>query len=136
MLNAKRKFMKTKIAFLSFFLFISSFGFAQKAYETFYYSGKVQNITVLFSLADGYMGANQIKTTDNTSKKISQFLPASGAPTSNLKMKFYHYSKSGKKFTDYFILEGIDESYNELPEKIIGKYYFNNKEYNLILLKQ
>lgn len=109
---------------------------SQKAYDVLDYKGKTQNITVHFKYAYGYSDASEIKTTDNKTKRTSSFLPVVGLPDSNQKMKFYHHSISGKKFTDYFILEGIKEYYDSIPSKINGKYFFNDKSYDLILYKK
>ena len=126
--------MRQFIFGLCFLLPISSF--SQKAYVAVCYSGKTQNIQVKFTLANGYIGACEIKTTDNTSKKTSKFLPSTGTADDNKKMKFDHSSTSGKTFTDYFILNGMEDSYDNAPAKITGQYFFNGKAFAITLMKQ
>lgn len=106
---------------------------AQKAYEAVYYSGATQNITATFKLADGYTPACEITTKDNATKKTTRFLPVSGTADDAGNLKFYHYSDSGKKFTDYFIINGI-ESYDDTPSQFTGTYYFNGKSYPITLI--
>lgn len=127
--------MKNIIFFICLTLF-PVFGFSQKAYESVYYKGSTQNIKVTFNLADGYFGASEIVTRDKKTKKISKFIPEDGVALPNEKMKFIHYSVSGKTFTDYFILEGLGDAEQYLPEKIKGKYYFKGTGYLLVLLRK
>ncbi len=112
---------------------ISSKMFAQKAYDEIYYSGKTQNISVQLKLANGYIGASEIKTKDLTTNKSSKFLPKYDEEGNSDRMKFYHSSTSKTKFTDYFILEGIKDGYDENPTIIKGHYYFNGEAYEIIL---
>ena len=128
-MTTRKKHFLVVLLILSLPVFTS----AQKAYDAYYYKGSTQNISVSFTLADGYIAACELKTTDLTSKKTSSFLPETGAPDEMKRMKFYHYSTSGKKFTDYFIIDGMEEMYDSLPKIIYGKYYFNNSSYPLVL---
>jgi len=50
-------------------------------------------------------------------------------------LKFYHFSKSNKKFNDYFLIDGIKDFDGEIPAKIFAIYYFRDKAYELTLLK-
>jgi hypothetical protein len=128
--------MKKKLSFLVLLLFaLPILTFSQKAYEAIYYSGKTQNIIVKFTLADGYIAGCEIKTTDIKTKKSSKFLPENGSADNDKKMKFYHYSTSGKTFPDYFILEGIEESYASTPKTFYGQYFFNGTAYKITLTK-
>lgn len=128
--------MTKKFIFILLIVFsLPIVAFSQKAYEAIYYSGKTQNITVKFTLADGYIAGCEIKTTDNKTKKTSKFLPETGYADDDKKMKFYHYSTSGKTFSDYFILEGIEEMYETTPTKIYGEYYFNGAVFKITLIK-
>jgi len=129
--------MKKNLLFAILAIFtLPVLAYSQKAYDAVVYTGKTQNITVTFTLANGYVEASQILTTDNKSKKRSKFLPAEGYPDDESRMKFYHFSSSGKSFTDYFILDGIEQSYEEPPAEIYGKYYFNGEEFELTLKKK
>jgi hypothetical protein len=109
---------------------------AQKAYSAVYYIGKIKNLTVRFMLADGYVAGCEINTTNATSKKRSVFLPQEGSPDENNQMKFYHYSTSGKTFTDYFIIDGLEEFFDVLPQSFTGTYYLNKQAYVIQLQKQ
>mgnify|MGYP000990756912 CR=1 FL=1 len=128
--------MKKRLSFLLLTLFaLPILAFSQKAYEAIYYTGKTQNIFVKFTLADGYLAGCEIKTTDTKTKKASKFLPENGYADDDKKMKFYHYSTSGKKFNDYFILEGIEESYDTTPKILYGQYFYNGTAYKITLTK-
>jgi hypothetical protein len=128
--------MKKKLSLLLLSIFtLPVLAFSQKAYESIYYTGKTQNITVKFTLANGYIGACEVKTTDNKTKKSSKFLPENGYAGDDKKMKFYHYSATGKTFTDYFIIEGMEEVYESIPAKIYGNYYFNGTAYKITFTK-
>jgi len=129
--------MKKKLLLVVAAVFILPvLAYSQKAYDAVVYTGETQNITVKFTLANGYVQASEIRTTDNKSRKSSKFLTAEGYPDDESKMKFYHFSSSGKTFSDYFILDGIEESYDLPPAEIYGKYYFNGGEFELTLKKK
>lgn len=117
-------------------LLLPSLAFAEaKAYDTVYYSGKTQNISIRLAYADGYINASRIITTDATTKKKSTFLPDDKFDRAD-KLRFYHHTTSNKKFTDYFILEGIDEDSSPLPANIHGKYHFNGSAYDFVLKRE
>ena len=124
--------MKRVILFAAILLLPVS-ALAQKAYEAIYYTGATQNITATFKLADGYIPACEITTKDNATRKTSRFMPESGVPDESDKLKFFHYSDTGKKFTDYFIINGLD-SYEETPSQFTGAYYFNGKSYPITFI--
>lgn len=117
-------------------LLLSLPGYTQKAFEAVYYKGKTQNISVLFTLADGYTPGCEIKTTDLKTRKTSQFMPEVGVADEHKQLKFYHFSPSQKRFSDYFIIDGIEEVYDKVPRKLYGKYYFNGKAYPLVLIRK
>lgn len=112
------------------------FVFSQKAYEAIYYTGKTQTDFLKFTLANGYTAASKIIITTNKTKNSATFLPEQGEADTAGKLKFYHYSTSGKKFTDYFILEGSNENYEKAPLKIFGKYYYKGRAYPIALKKK
>ena len=109
--------------------------YSQKAFEAIYYIGKTQNITAKFMYADGYIGACEIKTIDEKTKKSARFLPENGHPDNNNKMKFYHYTTSGKTFQDYFILDGIEDEFDSIPTKLYGRYYYKGVAFSITLTK-
>lgn len=113
--------------------------FAQKAYDAIYYTGKTQNIKAKLTIGDGYIEASEIKTTDLTTKKTSTFLYNQTQDLDSEKMKLYHYSRY-KTFTDYFIIEGIDYSWQgfepgKIPDKVYGYYYCNSIAYKIIFTR-
>jgi hypothetical protein len=126
------KHQQLKYILLAFMLF-PAFAYAQKAYDAVKYTGSVQNISVKFTLANGYLAGCTITTADNNTHKRSQFLPEEGSANENKTLKFYHRSASGKTFTDYFTIKGLEEIFETAPAKIYGSYYFNGKAYNLVL---
>jgi hypothetical protein len=128
--------MLKKLMILVFVMMITpKFIFSQKAFEAIHYSGTTQNIVVKFTFADGYIAGCEIKTKDIKTKKTSKFLPENGYPNDDKKMKFYHFSTSGKKFSDYFIIDGMEEFEEGTPAKFTGTYYFNGKAFNITLTK-
>ncbi len=129
--------MKKKFLLLFTLVALSStFAFCQKAYDAIIYVGKTQNITVQFTLANGYISASEIKTTDNKTKKTSKFSPTDATIDNDKKMKFEHVSTSGKKFSDYFMLEGMEDNYETPPSKITGNYFFNGTAFAITLVKK
>lgn len=109
---------------------------AQKAYDAVYYKGKTQNVSVLFTLADGYTAGCELQTTDLKTRKTSRFMPEEGVADEHKQLKFYHFSPSQKHFSDYFIIDGIEEVYDKVPGKLYGNYYFNGKAYSLVLTRK
>lgn len=106
---------------------------AQKAYDNVKYIGKTQNISVEFTLANGYLEASEIKTTDLKNKKTSTFSVDPSDARVGTDLRLMHISTSKAQFTDYFILKNIEEGYTHPPKTIQGLYYFNNKPYELVL---
>ncbi len=133
-MRTTKKFIKPLLLVVAIIGF-ASVSAAQKAYDAVYYTGKTQNITVKLTLANGYIGASEIKTTDSKTKKTSQFLPESGSVPDDKKLKFSHHSPSNKSFTDYFILDAIEENYDRAPKIIYGTYYFNGRSYSITFTK-
>lgn len=111
------------------------FCFSQKAYKAIYYRGTTQNIAVKFTLAHGYINASEIQITDRKTKRVLKFLPVTNNADNDRKIKFYHYSTSGKIFNDYFILEDIEEYDQHVAAKINGKYYTNKNAFSITLIK-
>lgn len=109
------------------FMILPTYAFSQKAFEYEYYSGKTKDMTIKLSLADGYIAGSEIKTIAFKNKKASRFLTETGYEQPGLKMKFYHYSPSQKEFLDYFIMDNIRDTYEIIPKKMTGKYYYKNQ---------
>ncbi len=126
---------KKFILFILITLALPFLAFSQKAYDVINYSGKTETMLIKFTLADGYIEASQLTTTDFKSQKTASFLPVDGGIAENKEMKFYHYSGTGEIFSDYFILEGIEEYYDSIPVKICGKYYDGEKFIKFTLAK-
>lgn len=116
-------------------LFLTLHTFAQKAYDVEYYNGKMENLNIRFSLANGYISASEVKITNPKTKLSSTFLAESGAENPDYKMKFLPDVKS-KMYDTYFILYGIKDGYEVLPKEIHGIYYRNSKEYKVVLFKR
>jgi len=117
-------------------LFLSLPTMAQKAYEAVYYKGQTEFLSIRFTLGDGYLPACEIKTTELKTMKKSVFLPEVGAPDEHKQIKFYHFSAASKSFSDYFIIDGMEEVYDQAPAKLYGKYYFNGKVYPFTLTQK
>ncbi len=95
--------MQDKLSFLFLAIIATPIsGHSQKAYEEIYYIGKTQNITAKFTYADGYIGACEIKTIDEKTKRSSRFLPENGHPDKDNKMKFYHYTNLRQNISRLF----------------------------------
>lgn len=107
-------------------------GIAQKAYETERYSGKLQGQTIELKLADGYIGASEIKLLAPHSSKIILYRPDSGVPDENYQITF---SADGKTGAGYFILKNMQDAYDELPAAIYGQFKSGNKILAVKLLK-
>jgi hypothetical protein len=108
-----------------------AFAYAQKAYEAFEYRGKVQAFNIHFTLADGYLGACEIRATDVKTHKRSSFLPEYGYADEHKNLIFYR--RNGGSKTDYFIISGMEELFETPPAKIKGTYYIKDKAYPFIL---
>lgn len=115
---------------------LPSTGIAQKAYETTKYQGSSNKLTVTFTHADGYFSGNEIKLYNKTSRKTTRFLPENDAVNETQPTKFYHYSPSGKKYTDYFLVDGIKENYEEMPKQISARYFVKANPVKFVLKKK
>jgi len=123
-----------KSTFLILILFAST-TFAQKAYDVEYYNGKMKNLNIRFSLANGYISACEVKIINPKTKLFSTFHAESGAENPDFKMKFLPTVKN-KMNNIYLILYGIKDGYEVLPKEIHGIYYKNLKAYKIILFKR
>lgn len=96
-----------------------------KAYEVRNYQGKVNGKQVRFSLADGYIGASFLKMYLPGEIKPLIFEPDAGVADANKRLKFISVIQGRP---DYFILDNMQEAYDETPTYIAGSYFFNNKK--------
>ena len=126
---------KKFILFILITLALPFLAFSQKAYDVINYSGKTETMLIKFTLADGYIEASQLTTTDFKSQKTASFIPADGAADEKKEMKFYHYSMPSETFKDYFIVENMEEYYDTIPVKICGRYYDGEKFIKFTLTK-
>lgn len=110
-----------------------AFAYSQKAYEAVKYHGSVNNLNLSFTLANGYLAGCKIITTDNKTHKTSQFLPENGYTEDDKSLKFYHKSVSTKNLTDYYIMQGMEELFDDAPSKLQGTYHANGKTYRFVV---
>lgn len=97
-------------------------GYAQKAYELVRYTGKLQGKIVRLDLGNGYIGASKVSLIINPKQKPQIFLPESGVPDAPFILR-----STQKGINDYFILDKMQDAFEELPAVINGKYLFNKK---------
>lgn len=96
-----------------------------KAYETTTYQGKVNGRLVSFNLANGYIGASSLKMYLPGKTKPLVFEPDGGVADGHSRLKFVAVNRS---IIDYFILNNMQEAYDEMPAFIDGGYFLNNKK--------
>ena len=111
-------------------------GISQKAYVTTKYQRTIYKLTVTFNLADGYIQGNEIKLYNKASRTTARFLPENDAIDESRPTKFYHYSPSGKKFTDYFLVDSLKEKFEVMPAKISARYFSKTRPVKFILTKK
>ena len=111
-------------------------GFSQKAYVTTKYQGTINKLTVTFNLADGYFPGNEIKLYNKASRTTARFLPENDAINETSPTKFYHFSPSGKKYTDYFLVDSLKEKFEAMPAKISARYFSKTRPVKFILTKK
>lgn len=96
-----------------------------KAYETIYYQGKANGRLVKLMLANGYIGASTLKLTVPGKKKPMVFDPDAGVADEHNRLKFVIADQNDR---EYFILDNMQEAYEETPTVITGIYYFTGKK--------
>lgn len=132
----KNSFALNLFALLVITLALPAMGISQKAYVTTKYQGTSNKLTVTFTLADGYFPGNEIKLYNKPGRKNIRFLPENDVVDETLPTKFYHYSPSGKKFTDYFLVYSLKENYKAMPAKIGARYFSKTRPVKFILTKK
>jgi len=109
------------------FFLIHFQGIAQgvpKAYEPVNYSGKVNGQTVRLILANGYIGASSLKLSIPGNHKPIVFQADQGVGAQENRVKFVNELKGRH---DYFVMDNMQDSYDENPEYLNGKYYLNHR---------
>ncbi len=115
------------IGFMMAVLALSSPLFAQgvpKAYDAVKYQGKLNDRQVKFSLANGYIGASSLSVFAPGKTKPQIFRPDAGVADEHDRLKFIANERNGG---DYFILDNMQETYDDPPAFISGKYYLGGK---------
>jgi len=116
-----------RLVILAMFIFIPIYTIAQgvpKAYEPVRYSGKVNGQAARFILANGYIGASFLKLHIPGHHKTVVFEPDKGVGDEKNRLKFVTYLKG--RF-DYFVMDNMQDSYDENPGYFRGKYYLNHQ---------
>lgn len=127
-----------KPAIIILLLTISSYSFAQKAFEVEHYYGKTKNFEIKLSLANGYILGSEIIKTDIKTEKVVKYLPnkIQGENTKSLEFLPDINDKTIKRRKrDNIILYKMKEGYEMLPDKIIGNYGIDLKTYSFKLYK-
>ncbi len=119
-----------------FVLAIPFAGLSQKAFVITRYKATIKNLTVTFNLAEGYFSANDLRLYNKMSRQTSRFLPEISAPNNNEPTRFLHYSPSAKKYSDYFLVEGLKDNNEIMPAKIVAVYYSKSKPVKFVLTKK
>lgn len=129
--------MKGAITILLFT--ISSYSFAQKAFEFEYYYGKTKNFEIKLSLANGYiLGSEIIKTDLKTSRKI-KYIPNDNPDRKSQSLMFLPDSADHtvrRRKRDNIILYRMADEYEILPNKIKGIYGFDLNTSSFTLYRQ
>ncbi|TCD12806.1 hypothetical protein EZ449_01810 [Pedobacter frigidisoli] len=129
--------MKGAITILLFT--ISSYSFAQKAFEFEYYYGKTKNFEIKLSLANGYiLGSEIIKTDLKTSRKI-KYIPNDNPDRKSQSLMFLPDSTDRtvrRRKRDNIILYNMKDDYQVLPDKIRGVYGIDLGTFKFTLYKQ
>lgn len=96
-----------------------------KAYEAINYHGKTNGRLVKFILANGYIGASTLKLSVPRQTKSISFEPETGVPDEHNQLKFIAASPNDQ---EYFILNNMQETYEETPRSVSGIYFLNGKK--------
>ena len=99
-----------------------------KAYNAINYQGKINGRLVKFILADGYIGASFIKMGLPGQKKPLVFEPEADVADVQNRLKFI---AMGKNNSNYFILDNMQDAYEETPAYITGVFFLTAKKYLL-----
>jgi hypothetical protein len=96
-----------------------------KAYEAVNYRGKVNGSLVRLMLANGYIGASSVKLLLPGKAKPLVFEPDAGVADADNRLKFAPINQA---YSQYFILDHMQDAYEEIPAFITGNYFFNGEK--------
>ena len=101
-----------------------------KAYEAIQYQGKANNKLVKFILANGYIGASTLKLSVPGKKKLTSFEPEAGVADEHNRLKFI---AANSNVPEYFIMDNMQEAYEDTPQSVSGLYFLNGKKIHVKL---
>ena len=116
--------MQHKTLYILLFTLLPFYSFAQKAYETEHYAGKLNGKSIKLELANGYIGACQIILRYTGKSKPTVFIPDMGVADEHNQLTFHAIAQNRQ---DYFILSNMQELYEQAPVYIKGEYHVNKK---------
>jgi hypothetical protein len=116
--------MQHKALFILLLLTLPFCSFAQKAYETEQYTGKLNGKTIRLALANGYIGASKILLFNTGKSKPVSFIPDMDTADDQSRITFHSTFRHRQ---DYFMLNNMQGAYEQLPAYISGKYYLNKQ---------
>jgi hypothetical protein len=96
-----------------------------KAYEPIYYKGKADGRPVKLMLANAYIDASTLEITVPGKNKPRVFEPETGVADEHNRLKFVAADQNDR---EYFILDNMQEAYEETPKVITGIYYLKGKK--------
>ena len=116
--------MQNKTLFILLLVVLPFCGFAQKAYETEQYTGKLNGRIMRLALANGYIAASTISLFNTSKNKPVLFIPDMGTADDQSRLTFHSTLKNRQ---DHFMLNNMLDAYEQLPAYISGKYYLNKQ---------
>lgn len=96
-----------------------------KAYEAINYQGKANGKLVKLMLANGYIGASTLKLSVPGKTRLISFEPDAGVANEHNRLKFINASQND---LEYFILDNMQEAYEEIPVLITGIYFLKGNK--------
>jgi hypothetical protein len=96
-----------------------------KAYEVINYQGKANGRLMKFMLANGYIGASTLEIAAFGKSKPRLFEPEAGVADEHNQLKFKAANPNNQ---EYFIIDNMQEAYEETPRSISGMYFLNGKK--------
>lgn len=114
--------MRYKVLCSLFLIIFTCRAFAQKAYEIVRYTGKLQGKTIRLDLGNGYIGASKISFFISPNQKPQVYLPESGVADAPFILR-----NTQATARDYFILNKMQDAFEELPPVINGLYLLDKK---------
>lgn len=93
---------------------------AQKAYKAVQYKASFDAHKFQLILGDGYLAASKIKMWADG--KPAVFYPDTGMPDDKDQLIFH-----AKEHDDYFILNDMEEHYDDAPKIVVGRYWTDKR---------